>query len=70
MRIPGRMAGKTGAERIKELQDLSDALDAERKRSQAYWTAATERTGTAWMPGRDADRRMIGGSRDPERRLP
>ena len=62
------MAEKTEEERIKEMQVLSDALDAERKRSQAYWTAATARTGTVWVPGRDADRRMIAGTRDPERR--
>lgn len=62
------MAEKTDAERIKEMQVLSDALDAERKRSQAYWTAATAGTGTTWVAGRDADRRMIEGTRDPKRR--
>jgi hypothetical protein len=62
------MSGKTDVERIKEMQVLADALDAERKRSRAYWNAATAETGMEWVAGRDADRRMIPGTRFPERR--
>ena len=62
------MFDKADAERIREMQVLAEALDAERKRSRAYWNAATAETGTAWVAGRDADRRMIPGTRDPERR--
>jgi len=62
------MSGKADAERIKEMQVLTEALEAERKRSQAYWNTTTAKTGAAWVPGRDADRRMISGTRDPERR--
>ena len=64
------MAEKTEEERIKGMHVLSDALDADRTQSQAYWIAATARTGKAWVPGRDADRRMITGTRAPERRRP
>jgi hypothetical protein len=62
------MSEKTDEERIKEMQVLAEALEAERTRSRAYWNAATAETGTAWVAGRDAERRMIPGTRNPERR--
>ena len=43
-----RMAEKTDAERIKGMQVLSDALDAQRKQTEDTWIAATSEMRTAW----------------------
>ena len=55
-------------EPIKGKQVLSDALDAQRKRTEAAWNAATARMRSAWVPGRDADRRVRFTKHEPERR--
>lgn len=59
---------KAGAERTKKRQ-LSEVLDAQRKRTEDAWFAAT--TGMqndAWTAGRDKDRRVNTRKHEPERR--
>lgn len=55
-------------ESVKGKHALSDALDAHRTRTEAAWNAATARMRSAWVPGRDADRRVRVTKHEPERR--
>ena len=62
------MTEKTGPERTKKRQ-LSDVLDAQRKRTEDAWFAAT--TGmqnNTWIAGIDKDRRVSTRKHEPERR--
>ena len=62
------MAEKTDAERIKGMQALSDALDAQRKQTEDAWIAATVNMRTAWEADRDVERRTSPKNHEPERR--
>jgi hypothetical protein len=61
------VAERTDAERIKGMQALSDALDAQRKQTGDTWIAATASMRRAWEADRN-DRRVILGKHEPERR--
>ena len=63
-----RTAEQAEAERIQGKQALFDALAEQRKRSEAAWDAATAKMRVAWVPGRDADRRVAAKQHEPERR--
>jgi hypothetical protein len=52
----------------KRMHGLSEALAAQRKRTEANWDAATAKMRAAWVPGRDADRRVTATKHEPERR--
>ena len=54
---------------FKARQALVDAFAEQRKRSEAAWNAATARMRMAWIPGRDADRRVTTTKHQPERRV-
>ena len=54
---------------FKARQALVDAFAEQRKRSEAAWNAASARMRMAWVPGRDADRRVTTTKHQPERRV-
>ena len=61
------MADRTDAERIKGMQVLADALDAQRKQTEDIWIAATANMRRAWEADR-SERRVSLGKHEPERR--
>jgi hypothetical protein len=50
------------------MQVLSDHLDAQRKKTEDTWVAATARMRTAWEFDRNEDRRITTTKYAPERR--
>lgn len=62
------MTEKTDAERIKGMQILSDALDAQRKKTEDTWIAASAKMRSAWQADRNEDRRNTIKKHEPERR--
>lgn len=58
---------RTEAERSRGMQMLSDALDAQRNRAEDLWNAAPLAI-ASWVQGRDADRRVMATTHEPERR--
>ena len=65
----GRTAEKADAESTKGKPGLTDALAEQlRQRSEGAWNAATAKMRTAWVAGRDANRRVTAMKHEPERR--
>jgi hypothetical protein len=62
------MPGATDDERIRRMQVLSDALDAQRKETTDTWSAATTGMNAAWTAVRNEDRRLMKTKHVPERR--
>lgn len=65
-----RLTEKADVDRIKGMQVLSDALDAQRKQTEDTWIAATAEMHNAWRADRNEDRRVSTKKHEPERRRP